>query len=91
MAPPSARQRSQDLRGGAVPDFKVRYFEPDGQVHLVKGKTGGQQGDPLEMLIFNLIILFLIRYSLLPILVTTLQRHSCPLGRQHYCNKDRCG
>ncbi len=28
----------------------------DGQVHLVKDKTGGQQGDPLEMLIFNLTI-----------------------------------
>ncbi len=28
----------------------------DGQVHLVKGKTGGQQGDPLEMLIFNMTI-----------------------------------
>jgi hypothetical protein len=27
-----------------------------GQVHLAKGKTGGQQGDPLEMLIFNLTI-----------------------------------
>ena len=26
------------------------------QVHLVKGKTGGHQGDPLEMLIFNLTI-----------------------------------
>jgi hypothetical protein len=35
---------------------KVRYFDWDGQVHLAKGKTGGQQGDPLEMLIFNLTI-----------------------------------
>ena len=35
---------------------KLRYFYWDGQVHLVKGKTGGQQGDPLEMLIFNLTI-----------------------------------
>jgi hypothetical protein len=35
---------------------KLRYFDWDGQVHLVKGKTGGQQGDPLEMLIFNLTI-----------------------------------
>ena len=33
-----------------------RYFDWDGQVHLAKGKTGGQQGDPLEMLIFNLTI-----------------------------------
>jgi hypothetical protein len=33
---------------------KLRYFDWDGQVHLAKGKTGGQQGDPLEMLIFNL-------------------------------------
>ena len=31
-----------------------RYFDWDGQVHLAKGKTGGQQGDPVEMLIFNL-------------------------------------
>ncbi len=35
---------------------KLRYFDWDGQVHLTKGKTGGQQGDPLEMLIFNLTI-----------------------------------
>ena len=28
----------------------LRYFDWDGQVHLAKGKTGGQQGDPLEML-----------------------------------------
>jgi hypothetical protein len=35
---------------------KLRYFDWDGQVHLPKGKTGGQQGDPLEMLIFNLTI-----------------------------------
>ena len=26
---------------------KLRYFDWDGQVHLVKGKTGGQEGDPL--------------------------------------------
>jgi hypothetical protein len=32
----------------------LRYFDWDGQVHLTKGKTGGQQGDPFEMLIFNL-------------------------------------
>ena len=35
---------------------KLRYFDWDGQVHLSKGKTGGQQGDPLEMLVFNLTI-----------------------------------
>ena len=35
---------------------KLRYFDWDGQVHLVQGKTGGQEGDPLEMLIFNLTI-----------------------------------
>ena len=35
---------------------KLRYFDWDGQVHLVKGKTVGQQGGPLEMLIFNLTI-----------------------------------
>ncbi len=35
---------------------KLRYFDWDGQVHLVKGKTVGQEGDPLEMLIFNLTI-----------------------------------
>jgi hypothetical protein len=28
---------------------KLRYFDWDGQVHLAQGKTGGQQGDPLEM------------------------------------------
>ena len=33
---------------------KLRYFDWDGQVHLAKGKTGGHQGDPLEMFIFNL-------------------------------------
>ena len=33
---------------------KLRYFDWDGQAHLAKGKTGGQQGDPLEMLVFNL-------------------------------------
>jgi hypothetical protein len=35
---------------------KLRHFDWDGQVHLAKGKTGGQQGDPLEMLTFNLTI-----------------------------------
>ena len=35
---------------------KLRYFDWDGQVHLAKGKTCGQQGDPLEMLVFNLTI-----------------------------------
>ncbi len=35
---------------------KLRYFDWHGQVHLAKGKTGGQKGDPLEMLIFNLTI-----------------------------------
>ncbi len=35
---------------------KVRYFDWDGQVQLAKDKTGGQQGDPLEMLIFKLTI-----------------------------------
>ncbi len=35
---------------------KLRYFHWDGQVHLAKGKTGGQQGNPLEMLVFNLTI-----------------------------------
>ena len=35
---------------------KLRYFDWDGQVHLAKGKTGGHQGDPLEMLVFNLTI-----------------------------------
>jgi hypothetical protein len=35
---------------------KLGYFDWNGQVHLAKGKTGGQQGEPLEMLIFNLTI-----------------------------------
>jgi hypothetical protein len=30
---------------------KLRYFDWDGQVHLAKGKTGGQQGEMLKMLI----------------------------------------
>ena len=34
----------------------LRYFDWDGQVHIAKGKTGGQQGGGLEMLIFNLTI-----------------------------------
>jgi hypothetical protein len=33
---------------------KLRYLDWDGQIHLAKGKTGGQQGGALEMLIFNL-------------------------------------
>jgi hypothetical protein len=37
-------------------EAKLRYFDWDGQVHIVKGKTGGQQGDPLEMLILNLTV-----------------------------------
>jgi hypothetical protein len=36
--------------------MKIRYFDWDGQVHIDKGKTGGQQGDPLEMLIFYLTV-----------------------------------
>jgi hypothetical protein len=35
---------------------KLRYFDWNGQFHLAKGKTGGQQGDPLKMLIFNVTI-----------------------------------
>ena len=35
---------------------KLRDFDWDGQVHLAKDKTDGQQGDPLEMLICNLTI-----------------------------------
>jgi hypothetical protein len=38
---------------------KLRYFDWDGQVHLSKFKTGGQQGDPLEMVVFNLTTLHL--------------------------------
>jgi hypothetical protein len=38
---------------------KLRYFDWDVQVHLKKGKTGGQEGDPLEVLIFNLTIQYL--------------------------------
>ncbi len=35
---------------------KLRNFDWDGQVHIAKGKTGGQHGDPLEMLLFNLTV-----------------------------------
>ena len=38
---------------------KIRYFDWDGQLHLTKGTTGGQKGDPLEMLVFNLTTLHL--------------------------------
>ncbi len=38
---------------------KLRYFDWDGQVHLAKGKTGGQQGEPFGMLVFNLTTLHL--------------------------------
>jgi hypothetical protein len=38
---------------------KLRYFDWDGQVHSVKDKTVGQEGDALEMLVFNLTILHL--------------------------------
>jgi hypothetical protein len=40
---------------------KLRYFDWDGQFHLEKGKTGGQQGTPYysEMLVFNLTTLHL--------------------------------
>jgi hypothetical protein len=41
----------KDIRGC---HSKLRYFDWDGQVHLAKGKTDGQMGDPLE--IFNLTI-----------------------------------
>ncbi len=37
-------------------ETNLRYFDWDGQVHIVKGKTGGQQDDPLEILIFNLTV-----------------------------------
>lgn len=37
-------------------EAKLRYFDWDEQVHIAKGKSGGQQGDPLEMLIFNLTV-----------------------------------
>jgi hypothetical protein len=39
----------------------------------------------------HLIYLLLTRCCVLPFLPITLQRHPCPLGRQNYCNKDRCG
>lgn len=31
---------------------KLRYVDPHGQVHIIRGTTGGQQGDPLEMMRF---------------------------------------
>ena len=30
----------------------LRYVGPDGEVHHVNGTSGGQQGDPLEMMRF---------------------------------------
>ena len=34
----------------------LRYYDCFGQVHTAQSKTGGQQGDPLEMTVFNLSI-----------------------------------
>jgi len=34
-------------------DATLRYVGPDGQVSHVKGTSGGQQGDPLEMMRFS--------------------------------------
>ncbi len=34
----------------------LRYYDWFGQVHTAQSKTGGQQGDPLEMTVFNLSI-----------------------------------
>ena len=34
----------------------LRYYDWFDKVHIAQGKTGGQQGDPIEMLIFNLSI-----------------------------------
>ena len=34
----------------------LRYYDWLGQVHTAQSKTGGQQGDPLEMTVFNLSI-----------------------------------
>jgi hypothetical protein len=46
------------------PCAKLRYFDWDGQVHLAKGKTGGQQGDPLEMLSVALQVLAELKHVL---------------------------
>jgi hypothetical protein len=43
---------------------KLRYFDWDGQVHLAEGKTGGQQGGGLEMLVYNLTTLYLWGHTL---------------------------
>ena len=37
-------------------ESKLRYYDFLGEVHEALGKTGGQQGDPLEMIIFCLSI-----------------------------------
>ena len=37
------------LSGRSSRDYACNLQKGDGQVHLAKGKTGGQQGDPLEM------------------------------------------
>jgi hypothetical protein len=41
------------LKAMRICHANLRYFNWNVQVHLAKGKTGGQQGDPLEMLTFN--------------------------------------
>ena len=56
MGPTLRQVYSCDFKAKRTCHSKLRYFDWDGQVHLAKGKTGGQQGDPLEMLIFNLTI-----------------------------------
>jgi hypothetical protein len=43
---------------------------------------------PIAVSLEQLMYLFLTRSCLLPIPPRNLQRHSCPLGRQNYLNKD---
>jgi hypothetical protein len=52
----SATNKHHNFKVIRTCEAKLRYFDWDGQVHIAKGKTGGQQGDPLEMLIFNLTV-----------------------------------
>jgi hypothetical protein len=53
---------------------KLRYFDWDGQVHLAKGKTGGQEGDPLEMLTGGPLRDVIIQSNYIPLMRTGISK-----------------
>ena len=50
----SLRPMFDFFHGMRTCESKIRNFDCNGDVHTVKGKTGGQQGDPLEMIVYEL-------------------------------------